>query len=120
MVVALVDQTCRDYSDPKPSHSDVLDLRLTIRVRNTGLANATFDRARIRLIAGDMTLTPREFTSAAIIRPGSSRDLDLHFMESGTLACDRAMAIALNDALDLGASGRSTRTIAFLARSSNR
>jgi hypothetical protein len=79
-----------------------------------------FDRAGIRLIADGMTLTPRESMSTMIVRPGSSRDLDLHFMEGGALACDRPMAIALNDALDVGASGRSTRTIAFVARSSDR
>ena len=120
VVVALVDQTCRDHSDSKPPYSDLLDLRLTIRGRNTGLANATFDLAGIRLIADGMTLTPHESTGAAIIRPGSSRDLDVHFVGSGALACDKPMAIALNDALEVGSSGRSTHEIAFLAGNLNR
>jgi len=120
VVVALVDQTCRHYTDPSAPQSEAIDLRLTIRIRNTGLANATFDQGAIRLIGSGEMMTPRDSASVTIVRPGSSRDLDVRFVGSGPLSCDTPMAIALDDALQGGPSKHAGHSIAFLARESNR
>jgi hypothetical protein len=120
VVVALVDQTCRHDTDSRSPQGEAIDLRLTIRIRNTGLLNARFDQAAIRLTGNGETATPRDSTSATIVRPGSSRDLDLRFVGSGRLSCDTPMTIALNDALQAGTSKRAGYSIAFLARDSNR
>ncbi len=114
--VALAGQACSRENDPNWSEADILGLDLQLRVENAGAAPLAFYPARVALLAGGQSYTPRRSDPAGTVVSGGSRTFVVHFWErNGDLACDIPMALAVDRAATIDGSVVTFAPISFLA-----
>ncbi len=116
VVVTLTDQSCRTRTNPSRPQDALVDLDLTVQIRNTGIENATFDPSGLRLLSNGTSTAPIEAPHVEMIRPGSGLPLDVHFAGESPLACDQPMTLVVDRALKEGATPATGQSIAFVAR----
>ncbi len=112
--VALTQAECALDQDPMLADTFALDLSLTMRVTNGAPDPLKFHPDRSRLaIAGRET--PSDDRAAELgVSAGSKKDLHVHFVVKGKdVACNDAMSLALDKAMELGGKPLPLSAISF-------
>jgi hypothetical protein len=101
VAVALVSQDCVTDYDPDTATMDLLDLRLRVQVRNDAPAPVTCHPEAIRLLAAGEIFGPDEADQPAVIGPGASRMVGVHFVQRTGSVCNEPMSLSLDHVVAL-------------------
>jgi hypothetical protein len=112
--VALTQEECGLDQDPMLPDTFVLDLSLTMRVTDGAPDALTFHPERSRLVIAGRETASDDRADTLGIGAGNKKDLHVHFLVKGKdVACNNAMSLALDKAMELGGKPLTLTPIAF-------
>jgi hypothetical protein len=101
--VALTQEECALDQDPMLPDTFMLDLSLTMRVTDGAPDPLKFHPERSRLLIAGRETTADDHAEEQGVGAGAKKDLHVHFLVKGKdVACNAAMSLALDKAMDLG------------------
>ena len=102
--VALIQEECALDQDPMLPDTFVVDMSLTMRVDNGAPAPVKLDPDSARLAwNGGREATADDHAEELGVGAGTKKDLQVHFLVKGKdVACNDAMSLALDKAMELG------------------
>jgi hypothetical protein len=112
--IALTQEECGLDTDPMLPDTFVLDLSLTMRVTNGAPDALKFHPERSRLLIGGRETAADDHAEELGVGAGSKKDLHVRFIVKGKdVACNNAMSLALDKAMELGGKPLPLSPIAF-------
>jgi hypothetical protein len=101
--VALTQEECALDQDPMLPDTFMLDLSLTVRVTDGAPDPLKFHPERSRLVIAGRETNADDHAEELGVGAGSKKDLHVHFLVKGKdVACNNAMSLALDKAMELG------------------
>ena len=101
--VALTQEQCALDQDPMLPDTFMMDLSLTLRVTDGAPDPLKFHPERSRLLIAGRETTADDHAEEQGVGAGSKKDLHVHFLVKGKdVACNAAMSLALDKAMELG------------------
>lgn len=117
--VSVVNERCALLTDPDFVDNDLVEVSLMLEVTNSRSLPVAFHRDRLRLIAPDGVAPYPSTWGAATpisISPGETTRTSVSFVNRGSLRCDAALDLNLNETLTSGASTLKSARIRLLAQ----
>jgi hypothetical protein len=101
--IALTQEECALDQDPMLPDTFMMDLSLTLRVTDGAPDPLTFHPERSRLLIAGRETPADDHAEETGVGAGSKKDLHVHFLVKGKdVACNAAMSLALDKAIELG------------------
>jgi hypothetical protein len=117
--VALTQEQCALESDPLLPDTFDLDLDLTMRVTDSANDALKFHPEKSRLIIAGHENPSDDRADEVGVSAGGKKDLHVHFLVKGRdIACNNAMSLALDKAMELGGKPLKLSPVSFQPSSS--
>jgi hypothetical protein len=101
--VALTQEECALDQDPMLPDTFMMDLSLTMRVTDGAPDPLKFHPERSRLVIAGRETASDDHAEELGVGAGSKKDFHVHFLVKGKdVACNAAMSLALDKAMELG------------------
>ncbi len=112
--IALTQEECALDQDPMLPDTFMLDLSLTMRVTDGAPDPLKFHPERSRLVIAGRETNADDHAEELGVGAGAKKDLHLHFLVKGKdVACNNAMSLALDKAMELGGKPLALTPISF-------